>query len=71
MSTSKTTKVCKQLSEGIEIPKPTQAGIYKASMREAEKKNNFRQTLKYKEWALHFDGKKINNEEIQVVVLKE
>ena len=53
------------------MPKPTQAGIYKASMREAEKmKKNFKQTLKYEEWALHFDGRKINNEEIQVVVLK-
>ena len=31
---------------------------------------SFEETLKNENWALHFDGKKINKQEMQVVVLK-
>ncbi len=31
---------------------------------------NFKDTLKNENWALHFDGKKINKKEMQIIVLK-
>ena len=38
ISTNKASKVCRQLSEeGIDIPKPSQSAIYKATFKEAEK----------------------------------
>lgn len=72
LSTHQSKKVCKDLSEqGINVSAPTQAGIYKGVMREADKiKENMKITLKDQLWALHFDGKKIDGKEIQVVVLK-
>ena len=72
ISTNKASKVCKQLSEeGIDIPKPSQSAIYKAIFKEAEKlKKEMIDKLHTEEWSIHFDGKHVEENECQVVVLK-
>ena len=72
ISTNKASKVRKQLSEeGIDIPKPSQSAIYKATFKEAEKlKKEMIDKLHTEEWSIHFDGKHIEVNECQVVVLK-
>ena len=72
LSSFKLARVCKQLSDHvIDIPTPTQPAIYQTSVRESKKmQQNFEEVLKNENWALHFDNKKINKQEMQVVVLK-
>lgn len=72
VSTNKASKICNQLSrDGIKIPTPSQPAIYKATFREAAKlKKEMIQNLKSEQWSLHFDGKHIDKNEYQVVVLK-
>lgn len=72
LSTNKAAKVCKQLAEsGIDIATPSQSGIYRAVIKSAENLEEFyKKTLQNEEWCLHFDGKKIGNKEIQVIVIK-
>ena len=51
--------------EGINIATPTQAGIYKAVMKEADRmKEELKKTIKKYLWTLHFDGKKIKQKEV-------
>ena len=72
LSTHKTSKLCHQLSgEGIDIPTPSQQGIHKALLEEAEQlKQHLISTLHREKWSLHFDGKRIQGIEYQAVVLK-
>jgi hypothetical protein len=72
VSTSKAAKICKQLSrDGVDIPTPSQAAIYKSTFKQAAKlKEELRETLQMEQWSLHFDGKHIEEHEYQVVVLK-
>ena len=72
VSTSKAAKICKQLSrDGIIIPTPSQAAIYKSTFREAAKlKAEMIEKLQSEQWSLHFDGKHIEANEYHVVVLK-
>lgn len=72
VSTSKAAKICKQLArDGIDIPTPSQPAIYKSTFREAAKlKKEMIETLQTEQWSLHFDGKHIDENEYQVVVLK-
>jgi hypothetical protein len=72
LSTRKAATVCQELSHsGIQLPTPSQSGVYKASFREAEQmKLRMKETLKTEEWALHFDGKHLHGKERQVIVLK-
>jgi len=72
VSTNKAAKICQQLShDGIDIPTPSQAAIYKSTYKEASKlKEEMIQTLQMEQWSLHFDGKRIEDQEYQVVVLK-
>lgn len=72
LSTKKAAKVCKQLAKsGINISTPSQPGIYKASIKSAElMEETYKKTLKNESWCLHFDGKKFDKKEIQVIVLK-
>ena len=71
VSTSKAAKICKQLSrDGIDIPTPSQAAIYKATFKEAVKlKEEMIEKLQMEQWSIHFDGKRIEENENQVVVL--
>ena len=72
VSTNKAAKICQQLSHnGIDIPTPSQAAIYKSTYKEAAKlKEEMTETLQMEQWSLHFDGKRIEDKEYQVVVLK-
>jgi hypothetical protein len=72
ISTRKVSAVCKQLSaDGISLPTPSHVGILKAMKKQAEEmKINMKRTLKEENWALHFDGKKVNGKELQVVLIK-
>jgi len=71
ISTRKAAKICQQLSlDGIDIPTPSQAAIYKATFVQAVKmKDKMKKMLKMEQWCLHFDGKKLLKSEYQVVVL--
>ena len=71
ISTNKAAKICKRLAhDGIEIPTPSQAAIYKSTFREAVKlKDEFKNTLKTEHWSLHFDGKQIEKKEYQVCII--
>ena len=56
---------------GISLPTPSHVGILKAIKKQAEKmKINTKRTLKEENLALHFDGKKVNGKELQVVLIK-
>jgi hypothetical protein len=72
VSTRGASKICKQLSlDGIDIPTPSQPGIYNATFREAAKlKEEMIRNLQMEQWSLHFDGKHIEKNEYQVVVLE-
>ena len=63
LSSRKAHTVCKTLAkDGISIPTPSQSGVYKATMKAGEKlKEHFIETLRNKNWSLHFDGKHIKN----------
>ena len=57
--------------DGIDIPTPSQAAIYKSTFKEAAKlKEEIIEKLLMEQWSLHFDGKRIEENEYQVVVLK-
>lgn len=72
VSTKKAAKICKHLAEsGVNISTPPQAGTYKAVMKSAERQEIFYlETLQNEFWCIHFDGEKIDDKEIQVIVLK-
>ena len=72
LSTKKASNVCQQLSnDGIDLPTPSQSGIYRACLKESENmKCRMKETLNKEEWALHFDGKSMKGKERQVLVLK-
>ena len=72
ISTNKAAKVCKNLhDDGLEVPTPHQSSIFRSTMKKAIlMKKEMIENLKNEEWSLHFDGKKINHTEYQVVVIK-
>lgn len=72
VSSNKAAMICKKMAEsGVDVPTPSQKTIYRHVIKFAEQKvETNKQHLKLENWALHFDGKKINKKEIQVVVLK-
>lgn len=72
LSTSKAATICHQLSQdGIDVETPSQSGIYRATIKEAVKlKEEMKKTLHLENWSLHFDGKRIDDQEYQVLVLK-
>ena len=71
-STRKAAKICKQLAlDGVNIPTPCQARVYKSVFKEASKlKKEMMKNLNTEQWSLHFDRKRLNKNEYQVVVLK-
>ena len=72
LSTSQAAAVCRQLSQdGIDVETPSQSGIYRSIIKEAVKlTEEMKKTLQLENWSLHFDGKRIDGREYQVVVLK-
>src|SRR5277367_3934507 len=72
LSTSKAATICQQLSQdGIDVETRSQSGIYRATIKEAVKlKGEKKKTLHLENWSLHFDGKRIDDQEYQVLVLK-
>ena len=72
LSSHNSPRVCQTIQQkGFAIPTPKQSSIYKATYRQA---NNWKESMKteFKKnvYALHFDGKKVECRECQVVVLK-
>ena len=72
VSTSKAAKICQKLSEdGLDVPSPNQSTVYRSTMKKGRMvKNDMIENLHKEQWSLHFDGKKINHIDYQVVVLK-
>jgi len=73
LSTSKAATICQQLSQdGIDVETPSQSGIYRATIKEAIKlKEEMKKTLQLENWSLHFDGKRVDDQKRQVLVLKD
>ena len=70
-STRKAAKICKQLApHGINIPTPSQAGVYKSVFKEASKLKKEMSSLDTEQWSLHFDEKSLKENKYQVAVLK-
>ena len=72
VSTRQAAKICKQLAfDGVNIPTPSQAGVYKSVFKEASKlKKERMKNLNTEQWSLHFDGKRLTENEYQFLVLK-
>lgn len=72
LSTRKASNVLQNLAEGgIDVPTPSQSGIWRRVIKDAEKvKNRLKEIIGKEEFCLHFDGKRIVNKEYQVVCLK-
>lgn len=72
LSTNKTYNVLQTLSaEGLDVPVPSQSGIWRRVMREGEQMTDkIRNFLGKNEFCLHFDGKRLDGEEYQVVILQ-
>ena len=72
LSTSKAATICQQLSQdGSDVETPSQSGIHRPNIKEAIKlKEEMKKTLQLENWSLHFDGKRIDDQEYQVLVLK-
>ena len=72
LSIYRTARLCRQHSgDGIEIPTPSQQGIYKVLLKKAaEVKQHLVSTLRCEKWSLHFDGKQIQGIKHQAVILK-
>lgn len=72
LSTRKASNVLQNLAEeGIDVPTPSQSGIWRRVIKDAEKiKNRLKVVITKEEFCLHFDGKRIGNKEYQVVCLK-
>lgn len=72
LSTRKVSNVLQKLSqEGMDVPTPLQSGIWRRGTKNAETvKNRLKEIIGEEEFCLHFDGKRINNKEYQVVCLK-
>lgn len=72
LSTRKSSQVLQSLAEdGFSIPTPSQSGVWRRTIRDAEQvKNRLMELISEEKFCLHFDGKKIDNKEYQVVCLK-
>jgi len=73
LSTNKAAVVCASLaSNGLNVPSPSQSGVWRATIRKGENAKLQIKSILQKErnFCLHFDGKRISNNEYQVVCLK-
>ncbi len=71
LSTRKAANICSKLAdEGMELPTPSQSGIWRRLQKEAEKrKKEIMSYLAKEDFCLHFDGKRLQGKEYQVVLL--
>ena len=72
LSTRKASAVLQNLAkEGIDVPTPSQSGIWRRVIKDAERvKNRLKEIIGEEKFCLHFDGKRIDNKEYQVVCVK-
>ena len=72
LSTRKASQVLQSLAEDeVSVPTPSQSGVWRRTIRDAEHvKNRLMELISEEKFCLHFDGKKIDNKEYQVVCLK-
>jgi len=72
MSTAKASFVLHQLAEeGVNVPTPSQSGIWRRVIEDAKAvKKKLKEIISKEEFCLHFDGKRIDSKEFQVVCLK-
>ena len=65
VSTKKAANICLNLYENdVDIGTPSHHGIYKYVFRKTDQLNQeLKEKLQLQNWALHFDGKRIENEE--------
>lgn len=72
LSTRKTSRVLQSLAEdGVSVPTPSQSGVWRRTIRNAAQvKNRLMELISEEKFCLHFDGKKIDKTEYQVVCLK-
>ena len=72
ISTRKASRICSSIANaGIDIPTPSQYGIWKCIINQAKKKKKeLKQQIKDDLFCLHFDGKRMNHCEYQVVCLQ-
>ena len=72
LSTKKAVIVCKSLKEdGVDIASPTQVGVWKHVIKEAERKKvNIKAILQSETFCLYFSGKVLLKTEYQVVCLQ-
>lgn len=72
LSTRKASQVLQSLAEdGVSVPTPSQSGVWRRTIRDAEQvKNRLMELISEETFCLHFDGKNIDNKEYQVVCLK-
>lgn len=71
LSTRKASGVLQSLAEeGVDVPTPSQSGVWRRVIRNAEQvKNRLKEIISEEKFCLHFDGKRIGNKEYQVVCL--
>jgi hypothetical protein len=70
LSTRKASSVCASLAyDGVKLPTPSQSGIWRRVIKEGQlMKDKIKEVLiNEKEFSLHFDGKKLDDQEWQVV----
>ena len=72
LSTRKASNVLHNLAEeGLDVPTPSQSGIWRRVIKDAESvKNQLKEIIGKEKFCLHFDGKRIDNKEYQVVCLQ-
>ena len=72
VSTKKAASICWNLYEnGVDIRTPSQSGISKSVFRKPDQLNQeMKEKLQLENLVLYFDGKRIENEEYQVLVLQ-
>ena len=72
LSTRKASKVLQSLSEeGVSLATPSQSGIWRRTIKDAQHvKHRITELISQEQFCLHFDGKRIDNNEYQVVCLQ-
>ena len=72
LSTRKASRVLKSVSEdGFNVPTPTQSGVWRRTIKDAEReKSHLKEIISEENFCLHFDGKRLEGKEYQVVCLK-
>ena len=72
VSTRNSSKICQTIADtGIEIPTPSQVGVQKRVISESKKTAlKIKYAIKGAMFCLQFDGKRMNGEEYQIIILQ-